>query len=118
MIQQRYVVANAKDVIKTIEMEKIPAPQLIISSPPYFDLLNYNNNKQQVGYGQKSYKDYLDVLCKVFQDCYDISTADATFWLVVDTFKKNKEVKLFPFDIVNKLKENSKKICYYSKSIG
>ncbi len=109
MIQQRYVVANAKDVIKTIAIEKIPAPQVIISSPPYFDSLNYNNNKQQVGYGQKSYNDYLDVLCKVFQDCYDISTADATFWLVVDTFKKNKEVKLFPFDIVNKLKENSKK---------
>lgn len=109
MIQQRYIIANAKDVKKTIEIEEIPAPQLIISSPPYFDLLNYDNNRQQVGYGQKSYNDYLDVLSKIFQDCYDLSTADATFWLVVDTFKKNKEVKLFPFDIVNKLKDNSKK---------
>lgn len=107
MIQQHYIVANAKNVMKIVEKEKIPAPQLVISSPPYFDLLDYNNNKDQIGYGQKSYSEYLDTVCKVFQDCYDISAPNATFWLIVDTFKKNKEVKLFPFDIVNKLKANT-----------
>lgn len=109
MIAPHYIVDTANNLKQIFKENKFGKPLSIITSPPYFDLLNYNNNRQQVGYGQKSYKDYLDVLSKIFQDCYDISTADATFWLVVDTFKKNKEVKLFPFDIVNKLKDNSNK---------
>ncbi len=104
IIKQKYLIGNAKDVKSIIKRTKISAPQLIISSPPYFDLLNYGN-RQQIGYGQKDYSDYLDVLAKVFQDCYEIADSNATFWLVIDTFKKNKEVKLLPFDIVNKLKE-------------
>lgn len=108
MAQQKYLIGNAKNVKDILTVENIPAPQLIISSPPYFDLLDYGN-KKQIGYGQKNYEDYLDVLCKVFQDCYELSASDATFWLVIDTFKKNQEVKLLPFDIVNKLKETFNK---------
>jgi DNA modification methylase len=104
-----YIIGNAKNVSTIVKDAKIPAPQLIISSPPYFDLLNYNDNKDQIGHGQKNYDEYLETVCKVYQDCYDISLPNATFWLVVDTFKKNKEVTLFPFDIVNKLKVKSTK---------
>jgi DNA modification methylase len=109
MIHQRYIIDNAKNVKKIFEKEQLPSPQLILSSPPYFDLLNYDDHKDQIGFGHKSYDDYVNLICKVFQDCYDISASNATFWLVVDAFKKNQEVKLFPFDIVNKLKETSKK---------
>ena len=105
MIEQHYCIANAKNIRTIFEKKTFPAPRLILSSPPYFDLLNYNDHKQQIGFGQKSYDDYLNVICGVFQDCYDLSSDDATFWLVIDTFKKNQEVKLLPFDIVNRLKE-------------
>lgn len=109
MIQQDYFIGNAKDVKKICANKGIPPPQLIISSPPYFDLLNYNNNKNQIGFGQSNYDEYLNVICRVFQDCYDISTPNASFWMVIDTFKRNKEVKLLPFDIVNRLKEKNEK---------
>jgi DNA modification methylase len=108
-MEKIYSIGNAMDVKKILFTNGINCPQLIISSPPYFDLLNYGDNKDQIGYGQKNYDEYLNQIAKVFQDCYDLSTSDATFWLVADTFKKNKEVKLFPFDIVNKLKEKSAK---------
>jgi DNA modification methylase len=109
MIQQHYYIGNAIDIKKICEKKKVPAPQLVISSPPYFDLLNYNDNKKQIGFGQTNYNEYLETICKVFQDCYDVATSTATFWLVIDTFKKDKEVKLLPFDIVNKLKEKNDK---------
>jgi DNA modification methylase len=109
MFTQDYIIANAKSLDSIFEKQKLAKPQLIITSPPYFDLLNYNNNKEQIGYGQKDYQEYLETLCKIFQDCYDLAKPDATFWLIIDTFKKNKEVKLLPFDIVNKLKENGRK---------
>ena len=109
MTHRQYIIANAKQIKKTYSKNKIPPPNLIISSPPYFDLLNYDNNKDQIGYGQKDYNIYLNEVCKVFQDCYDISKPNATFWMVTDTFKKNKEVRLLPFDIVNKLKSKTEK---------
>jgi DNA modification methylase len=109
MPQKRYIIGNAQNVRRIIEREKVPAPQLIITSPPYFNLLNYNDNPDQIGFVQNSYEEYLEIVCKVFQDCYDISASDATFWLIVDTFKKDKEVFLFPFDLANKIKAKSEK---------
>lgn len=108
MPHYKYLVDNAQN-IKNIFKSKTLSPRLILTSPPYFDLLNYGDNKKQIGFGEKDYIVYLNTIAKVFQDCYDVSTNDATFWLVVDTFKKNQEVKLFPFDIVNTLKKNFKK---------
>jgi DNA modification methylase len=108
-VKQHYIIDNAKNVGSILQKKGNGTPQLIISSPPYFDLLNYNNNKKQLGYGQESYDEFLDEICQVFQDCYESSAANATFWLIVDTFKKDKEVTVFPFDIVNKLKANADK---------
>lgn len=109
MIEANYLIGNAKEIKKIFREGDFDQPQLIISSPPYFDVKNYEDNILQLGYGQKKYQKFLNDVVHVFQDCYDISSDDATFWLVVDTFKKDKEVVLFPFDIVNKLKELNKK---------
>jgi len=104
-IIQKYIVGNAIDVSSLTRKHKLPDFNLVISSPPYFDLINYENNKDQIGYGSRDYSDYLETIANVYQQCYDLSSDNATFWLIVDTFKKKGETKLFPFDIVNKLKE-------------
>lgn len=109
MIQQDYLIANSKKVKEVFNLKQIKSPDLIITSPPYFDLLNYDDNKSQIGFGQKNYDEFLDDLCNVFQDCYDIASPTATFWLIADTLKKNKEVKALPFDIVNKLRSKNNK---------
>jgi DNA modification methylase len=105
-ITQEYIVGNSVSVSTILQKYKLPAPNLIISSPPYFDLINYDNNKGQIGYGSTNYDTFLDTITDIYQQCYDSSAEDASFWLVVDTFKKEGERKLYPFDIVNKLKEN------------
>lgn len=99
-----YTVANAKNIKKEFLKQGLKKPNLIISSPPYFDMLNYDNIENQIGYGQNTYEEYLETISKVFQDCYNISSSGATFWLIVDTFKKRGEVTTLPFDIYNKLK--------------
>ncbi len=101
----KYLIDKAQN-IKTLFTKNRQSPDLILTSPPYFDILNYDDNKSQIGYGEKSYEVYLNTIAKIFQDCYEIASPNATFWLVVDTFKKNQEVKLFPFDIVSTLKKN------------
>ncbi|MBS1687031.1 MAG: site-specific DNA-methyltransferase [Bacteroidetes bacterium] len=100
-----YLIGNSKELNNIYAQNSFEQPQLIITSPPYFDLLNYNDHKKQIGYGQESYDLYLNDVCQVLNHCYDLSKNDATLWVVVDTFKKKGVVNLLPFDIVNKLKE-------------
>lgn len=104
----RYYVGDSRDLRKLSLLRKISKPNLIISSPPYFDLLDYEGTTAQIGYGQNDYEKYLSEVAKVFQDCYEISKPDATFWLIIDTFKKGGELKLLPFDIYRKLNEQNK----------
>ncbi|MBA7558284.1 hypothetical protein ES705_51082 [subsurface metagenome] len=104
-----YIIGNAKNIKGIFSRKRIPAPNLIISSPPYFDLLNYGGNIRQIGYGQIYYKEYLNDVAKVFQDCFDISKKNASFWLIIDTFKKDGEVITLPFDIHKTLKDTYKK---------
>ncbi|HTE02389.1 MAG TPA: site-specific DNA-methyltransferase [Mucilaginibacter sp.] len=108
-VNSNYIVGDSRSIKKIFEENKIAKPNVIISSPPYFDVLNYNNNSSQIGYGQNDYDDYLQDVCKVFQDCYDLSENNSSFWLIVDTFKKDGNLKTLPFDIVSTLKTRADK---------
>jgi DNA modification methylase len=106
MCESKYTIGNAKNLKNILEKSQLKKPQLIISSPPYFDIKNYGGNSEQLGFGQIDYNKYLDEVARIFQDCYDVSSFDATFWLVIDTFKKDGEIQTLPFDISNRLKNN------------
>ncbi|HDY90411.1 MAG TPA: site-specific DNA-methyltransferase [bacterium] len=109
MIKAKYIVGNAKKVKQIFKRYRLGNPQLVISSPPYYDVKNYENHEDQIGYGQGDYDTYINEVAQVFQDCYDISTTTASFWLIIDSFKKEGEVLTLPFDINNKLKQNQEK---------
>lgn len=98
-----YIIGDSRKLKEIFDNYNIPKPNVIISSPPYFDILNYNNNENQIGFGQDNYEDYLNDVCDIFQNCYDLSETNSSFWLVIDTFKKNTLLKVLPFDIVNHL---------------
>ncbi|MEJ0072918.1 MAG: DNA methyltransferase [Candidatus Saccharibacteria bacterium] len=70
---------------------------LIITSPPYFDLKDYGSDNQ-IGFGQ-GYDDYLDDMEKVLRQCFIVTKDTGSMWLVVDTLKKNGQFKVLPFDI-------------------
>lgn len=108
MNEPNYIIGNSKNINKIFKQKKLGKPQLIISSPPYFNILNYENNKDQIGFGQ-SYFEYLSDVSHVFQDCYKLSENNATFWLIIDTLKKDGEIKTLPFDINNRLQKRFKK---------
>jgi len=105
----KYYIGNSRNLVRIFQNRKIPSPNLIISSPPYFDLLDYDGIKGQIGFGQSDYDGYLSDVAKIFQHCYELAEENATFWLIIDTVKKRGEVVPLPFDIQRKLKEMYKK---------
>lgn len=74
-----------------------------ITSPPYWNLKNYGT-RNQVGYGQR-YDEYLDDLQKIFASVYDVTKSTGSLWIVADTIKDKGELRLFPFDLADRLKK-------------
>ena len=88
------------DARKLLTEIKEPIVDLIITSPPYFDLKDYGT-ESQIGFGQNYQTEYLTSLKNVFFQCYTVTKQTGSMWIVVDTFKKNGNVKLLRFDIAN-----------------
>jgi len=102
-----YIVGDSRK-IESIIQKYDGKVNLVISSPPYFELKDYGS-KKQIGLGQ-TYEAYLADVVNIFQKCYDLSSEDASFWMIVDTFKtEDKVVKTLPFDIVNQLTKTNNK---------
>ena len=76
--------------------------QTTISSPPYYDMKDYGVDGQ-VGFGQ-SYSAYLDDIASIFAQVLSHTKEDGSLWLIVDTFKRNGNLVLLPFDIAERLK--------------
>jgi len=95
-----YHVYDSRRIKEIIQKKMI---SVTITSPPYWKLKNYNS-ELQIGYGQK-YKEYLDTLVNVFKDIYDLTKDNGSLWIVIDTFRHNKEIKLLPFDLAVQLKK-------------
>ena len=75
--------------------------QTTITSPPYFDMKDYGVNGQ-IGFGQ-TYADYLNDLKKVFSGLLNRTKKDGTLWIIIDTFKRQNNVVLLPFDLAREL---------------
>lgn len=95
-----YHTLDARRISEKIRSNKI---DVTITSPPYWHLKNYDM-ELQIGYGQ-AYDDYLNDLVDIFTGIYNATKDNGSLWIVIDTFKQNKEVKLLPFDLASHLKE-------------
>lgn len=91
---------DARGLLKIIPSETVTTT---ITSPPYADLKDYGF-EEQVGYGD-SYPDYLEDIKDVFRQVYDVTKENGSLWIIVDTYKRNGNIKPLPFDIAEKLKE-------------
>ncbi|QZY01200.1 DNA-methyltransferase [Halobaculum rubrum] len=74
---------------------------VIITSPPYADLIDYGDHDEQVG--QQAYESFLDDIRSIFRQCYNIATDDATLWVITDTYKVEGRVVRLPFDIADEI---------------
>ncbi len=103
-MSQEYIIADSRQLQKEYSEKNLHQASIIITSPPYFDVKAYGEVKSQIGYKQ-AYQEYLSDTSNVLQQCYGISSDDATLWLVVDTIQRNRVLFPIPFDIQKTLTE-------------
>jgi len=97
-----YLIEDARNIGAAFLENKFEKVDLILTSPPYYDVKNYENAERQIGHKQ-SYDEYLNDIALVLQDCYSISKDHTTLWLVMDTIKRKGITYPMPFDIHKKL---------------
>ena len=91
---------NVGDALDLLNLWRgLPAPQSIITSPPYLDMHNYGNSSQ-IGKRGQSIEEYLTQMHKLFSDCHYIATPDATFWLVAGAVRRNNRLIPLPDRLV------------------
>lgn len=87
---------------------------LIITSPPYWTLKDYNNGSQ-IGFGSKSYDQYIENLNKVWRECVRVLTPDGKLCINIMPFLltgksarfERRETRLVLGDIENFMKETN-----------
>lgn len=97
----QYHIGDARSISEFFPSEEFV--DVTITSPPYWNLKNYGS-RQQVGFGQ-TYESYLDDLEQVFTSIYRVTKRTGSLWVVADTIKHKGELKLFPFDLADRLKK-------------
>ncbi len=80
-----------------------PRVDVIITSPPYWDLKDYKI-PNQIGYGQTKGK-YLDDMEKVLRDCLLATKPTGSLWLVVDTYREDGELQLLPLELAERARQ-------------
>jgi DNA modification methylase len=90
----KYYIHDARNLSEVVQTKV----DLIITSPPYFDMKDYGS-ANQIGFGQQ-YIEYLNDMRKVLNQCNEVANDSASLWMVVDTLKKDGQFKLLPFDLV------------------
>lgn len=88
---------------KTLSNAVPKGVDLIISSPPYFDMKDYGT-AGQIGFGQ-DWDDYLRDMRTVFAECGAVVSETGSMWLVVDTLKRDGFQLLLPFHLVEAARE-------------
>ena len=102
-----YLIEDSRNIRTAFLNNKFEKVDLILTSPPYFDVKNYENAERQIGHKQ-SYDEYLNDIALVLQNCYSISKDHTTLWLVMDTINRKGVTYPLPFDIHKKLLDLSK----------
>src|SRR5690606_21611299 len=97
-----------QDARKVDELPLKSLVDLIITSPPYFDMKDYGS-KNQIGFGQ-NYDNYLRDIELVFSKCFSITKDTGSLWIVVDILRKDGELKLLPFDLIKKVQDGGWKL--------
>lgn len=103
---QEYVTADSRKLVDIYNDRCFPKADIVITSPPYFDVKSYDEINYQIGYKQ-TYQEYISDTTNVLQQCHTVSNENATLWLIVDTIQRNGMLYPIPFDINKSLTERS-----------
>jgi DNA modification methylase len=74
-----------------------PCVDVIITSPPYWNLKDYGASNQ-IGHGQTK-DQYLADIKEILRNCLLVTKPTGSLWLVVDTYRKDGELQLLPLEL-------------------
>jgi DNA modification methylase len=80
-----------------------PCVDIIITSPPYWNLKDYGATNQ-IGHGQTK-GEYLADIEKVLSDCLAVTKSTGSLWLVVDTYRESRELQLLPLGLAERARQ-------------
>ena len=92
----RYICGDARELLKYLGPN---STQLFVTSPPYFDLLNYGSDPRQIGHGYSSYEAYLQEIRSIFREAFECAKDSGALWIIIDTFKRDGVLKFLPADV-------------------
>ena len=72
MTIHRHILGDSR-VMQELADESV---HLVVTSPPYWNLKDYEAGDNEIGQGDASYQEYLDGLCDVFRECVRVLTPD------------------------------------------
>jgi DNA modification methylase len=108
----QHIIGNStifvKDASNMSEL-KNESVNLVVTSPPYWKLKNYDDNEDQIGFGSSSYKEYIEALNKVWAECVRVLAPDGKICINIMPFLlsgknakfERRETKLVLTDIDN-----------------
>lgn len=97
----QYITCNSKQFLNYMPENPEPFIDLIVTSPPYWDMKQYGN-VEQTGFKQ-TYDDYLNDIEQTFESLYKLSKDTATLYVNSDTLKRNGKLVRLPDDIAKRL---------------
>jgi modification methylase len=94
---QRVIFGSAK-AMSQVEAESV---NLVVTSPPYWNLKDYGDSDQEIGAG--SYDAYLEDLAAVWAECYRVSSENAVMVVNINSRRVKGEFLPIAFDIVARM---------------
>lgn len=96
----KILVGNNLDLLASLPALSV---QCVITSPPYWNLRNYGH-EDQLGI-ESNYLDYVENLCKVFDEVWRVLKDDGTVWLNLGDNYQNKNLMGIPWKVAFALQE-------------
>lgn len=97
----QYINCNSKEIMEYVPKNSNPFIDLIVTSPPYWNMKKYGN-VEQTGHSQ-TYEEYLDDIQLTFENIYKLSKDTATLYVNSDTIKREGRIIRLPDDIAKRL---------------
>lgn len=91
---------DSKD-LSQFENEKF---DLIVTSPPYFDIVHYSDEKEQIG-NLHDYKVFLENVIQVFEECYRVLKNNKFLCIVTSDIRKAKQYYPIHVDYIIELQK-------------
>jgi len=96
------LIGDVREKLKELPDKSI---QMCVTSPPYYNLRNYENQENQLGL-EKTPEEFVENMVQVFSEVHRVLRDDGTLWLNLgDSYLKDKQLGFIPQKVAIALQE-------------